>query len=158
MIPAILELDSIEHRVSIRLARRDHVPEHLYRRVAIIDDPLTVLELVASVVDICQLSDLIIPVEVEVRKLTIRLSVVAEMPVGNSLSEPLGVESTLSIRNDPATVKLNSPLIQALKRSTGILVEVYSVIDLLDIYSLNDHYVLSVIPCEEVTKSVLRIR
>ena len=155
MDSTILELDLVEERVPIRLARRDDILEHVRNWRTVVDDPLTVLNLLTSVIDIGHLRYTGIPVEVEVVNPSLRLCILTEIGVCNVLGHSLGIELAIRIRFNPSSVRKDSPLHHRLERSPSVLVEVDTVILLLNRSGLDDHHGIRIISDKQIPKTVL---
>ena len=155
MNATVLELDLVEERVPVWLACGDDVLKHVRNWRTVVDDPLTVLDLLAGVVDIGHLRHPGISVEVEIVNPSLRLCILTEVAVCNILRHSLGIELTVGIRLNPSPVWKDSPLHHRLERSPGVLVEVDTVILLLHRSGLNDHNGIRIVSDEQVPKTVL---
>ena len=155
MDATVLELDLVEQRVPVWLARRDDILEHVSNWRTVVDDPLTVLNLLASVIDIGHLRHTGIPVEVEVVNPSLRLRILTEIGVSNILRHSLGIELTIGVGFNPSPVRKDSPLHHRLERSPSVLVEIDTVILLLNRSGLDDHHGIRVISDEQVPKTIL---
>ena len=155
MDATVLELDLVEQRVPVWFACGDDVLEHVRNWRTVVDDPLTVLDLLAGIVDVGHLRHTGISVEVEVLNPPLRLCILTKVAVCNILGHGLSIELTIGIRLDPSPVWKDPPLHHRLERTSGILVEVDAVILLLHRSSLNDHDGIRVVPDKQISKTVL---
>ena len=113
------------------------------------------MDLLAGVIDIGHLRHTGIPVEVEVVNPSLRLCILTEVAVRNILSHSLGIELAICIRFNPSPVRKDSPLHHRLERSPSVLVEVDTVILLLNRSGLDYHNSIRVISDEQISKTVL---
>ena len=155
MDTTVLELDLVKERVPVWLACGDDILEHVRNWRPVIDDPLTVLDLLPGVIDIGHLRHTGISVEVEVVDPSLRLCILTEIRMSDIFSHSLGIELAICIRFNPSSVRKDSPLHHRLERSSGVLVEVDTVILLLHRSRLDDHHGIRVVSDKQVSKAVL---
>ena len=101
----VLEFDLVEERISVRLARRQDVLEHLSNGCSVVDDPLTILDLLPSVVDVGHLRHSSFPVEVEVIDPTSSFCILPKMSMGQVFSSHLSIELAILVGLNPLPVR-----------------------------------------------------